>query len=105
MIWSDTEINALITKRRQTNQDMKLYAANDRRGVRHHAGRIYFADFCMRFWEEPGNRDYAKKERSRLTRGRDEDVGGGDGGEGGGRGGGGGDGNSGGSGNENVGCG
>jgi len=33
---------------------MELYAANDRRGARRRAGRIYFADFRTRFWEEPG---------------------------------------------------
>jgi len=32
---------------------MELYAANDQRGSRSRAGRLYFADFQTRFWERP----------------------------------------------------
>ncbi|RIA84557.1 hypothetical protein C1645_832118 [Glomus cerebriforme] len=89
------------------NLDMELYVANDRKGARYRARRIYFTDFCTRFWEESG----------KLTRGRgggdgdsggsggDGDGGGGGGDDGDGGGGGGGDGNGSGGGNESVGYG
>ncbi|RIA81114.1 hypothetical protein C1645_837497 [Glomus cerebriforme] len=134
MVWTIAETNALINKRRQTNQarnnywnnlaacvnrtcnsnytgdqcrrkfnrlvseynDMELYAANDRRGARRHAGRIYFADFHTRFWEKPDKNAVAITQRRRdvyaqvkLTRGRGRDGGvGGEGGDSGGSGGG-----------------
>ena len=32
---------------------MELYGANDRRGARSRAGRLFFDEFRTRFWEEP----------------------------------------------------